>query len=435
MEGDTVKARVLSLAALTFACSLAAPASALDPITRDKIIELASYSDGYSYWWGHGRFRTDGSDAGSCSGSCPSCTHGGSHGGDCSGLVGKAWQVPAPSDLDHDDHPYSTVNFRNDTTHWDPIDRGAAIRGDAFVHNENGAGHTYIYEKGDPWGDHWSYECKGCSWGCVHDLRTANDTYIAIRRQALDEGPHVDAGFVAQWSDAEADPEGKASFRVCAGAPVRFWFELKNTGADAWVDLGDKAAGSGQAVRLATPGDLVDPFTGTTRISLNENANADVHADGADCNDAAGCSRTVFTKAGIAGNAPAKAGVYETAWQLVDEGRGSFGPTMSMAFSVIDCAEGAGGAGLGGEGGASGSTGGGSTGGGGARATGQGGAPSADGSSADTMNGSTCSVGSAGSARGSWGLAALAVAALAGALRRRGQPAWPTGRTGRSIGV
>jgi hypothetical protein len=49
------------------------------------------------------------------------------------------------------------------------------------VYNTNGAGHTFLYESGDGWGSMWAYECKGCSYGCVHNLRTATTTYHAIR--------------------------------------------------------------------------------------------------------------------------------------------------------------------------------------------------------------------------------------------------------------
>ena len=42
--------------------------------------------------------------------------------------------------------------------------------------------YTVIYEKGDVWGSPTVYECRGCSYGCVHDSRSFNSTYHAIRR-------------------------------------------------------------------------------------------------------------------------------------------------------------------------------------------------------------------------------------------------------------
>src|SRR5688500_10140110 len=54
---------------------------------RDLAMQRAEAGVGFSYWWGHGRFRPEGpssSNKGSCSGTCPNCSHSGSYGGDCS---------------------------------------------------------------------------------------------------------------------------------------------------------------------------------------------------------------------------------------------------------------------------------------------------------------------------------------------------------------
>jgi uncharacterized protein YraI len=153
---------------------------------RDGAIARAKSAMGFSYWWGHARFRPEGptsSTKGSCSGSCPSCSHGGSYGGDCSGLAGKVWEVPSSnSSLTVDSHPYSTASFVHDTSMWSTISRGSLKKADAMVYNESGHGHIFIYESGDGWGSMYAYECKGCSYGCVHDLRTASSSYKAIRR-------------------------------------------------------------------------------------------------------------------------------------------------------------------------------------------------------------------------------------------------------------
>lgn len=155
------------------------------PNPRDEAFVRAKAGVGFSYWWGHGRWLATGPTsptAGSCSGSCPSCTHSGSYGADCSGYVAKIWQVPSTnSDLSVDRHPYSTVNFDNDTTHWKVVSRGSVIGADALVYNTSGAGHVFLYEKGDGWGSMWAYEAKGCSYGIVHNLRTATSAYKAIR--------------------------------------------------------------------------------------------------------------------------------------------------------------------------------------------------------------------------------------------------------------
>jgi hypothetical protein len=153
-----------------------------------------------------------------------------------------------------------------------------------------------------------------------------------------EEGPPpLQAEFVAQGSDAAADPTAEAMFVVCDGAAVRFWFELRNTGAATWID--DGAAGAedwGHAVRLGVEADSPDPLVGTTRASVSTSSNAQVTPGGGDCNDAAGCQRTVFTLEGVA---PATAGVVTTTWRLVDEGRAWFGPGMWLSFRVEDCVD------------------------------------------------------------------------------------------------
>jgi len=157
------------------------------PSPRDVAFTRAKAGVGFSYWWGHGRWLPGGPTsptAGSCSGNCPSCTHSGGYGADCSGYVGKIWQVPSSnSDLTVDQHPYSTASFVGSSTLWKTVDRGSLIGADALVYNTNGAGHIFLYEKGDGWGSMWAYEAKGCSYGIVHNLRTATSAYKGIRHE------------------------------------------------------------------------------------------------------------------------------------------------------------------------------------------------------------------------------------------------------------
>jgi hypothetical protein len=151
-------------------------------------VARAKMSVGFSYWWGHGRWTTEaGAAPGSCSGGCPSCTHTGGFGADCSGMVAKAWLVPSGNwSFSSDSHPYSTLSFYTDETHWKAIPRAEIARGDAMVYRENDAGHVFIYEGGDPWGSHLAIECKGCASGCVRGYRTSGTLYKAIRRNATD---------------------------------------------------------------------------------------------------------------------------------------------------------------------------------------------------------------------------------------------------------
>ena len=68
------------------------------------------------------------------------------------------------------------------STHWHDVDRGALQPGDALVYNTNGEGHIFLYQSGDGWGSMYAYEAKGCSYGIVHDLRTASSAYHGIAR-------------------------------------------------------------------------------------------------------------------------------------------------------------------------------------------------------------------------------------------------------------
>ena len=147
---------------------------------RSQAIARAQKGVGFSYWWGHGGWSY-GSDTGSCSGDCPSCTHSGSYGADCSGYLAKVWVVPSTNNvLSSDSHPYSTWDFNGSNSQWWDVDRGSLVMGDALVYNDGSAGHTFVYESGDGWGAMNAYECKGCSYGCPYNNRTATTAYKGI---------------------------------------------------------------------------------------------------------------------------------------------------------------------------------------------------------------------------------------------------------------
>ncbi len=149
----------------------------------DDIFARAKLAVGYSYYWGHGSWRDDDTQLGSCSGTCPSCTHAGQYGADCSGFVAKAWQVPSASPITLDAHPFSTENFYYDQIYWKQIPRSTIAPADALVRRDSTSGHIALYESGsDPFGAVWLYEARGCATGVVHDLRTVDSSYIAIRR-------------------------------------------------------------------------------------------------------------------------------------------------------------------------------------------------------------------------------------------------------------
>jgi hypothetical protein len=153
---------------------------------RQEALERGKSIVGFSYYWGGAAWLSEGptsSTKGSCSGNCPSCTHSGKYGADCSGFVGKAWQVSgATGALSTNQHPVSTKTLVGSSSQWSSVSRGSVKPADAMVYNTNGAGHTFMYNSGDGWNSMYATECKGCSAGCVYGIRTASSAYQAIRR-------------------------------------------------------------------------------------------------------------------------------------------------------------------------------------------------------------------------------------------------------------
>lgn len=184
----------LTVLAVLFGLSATRPAAAApQPMTRDAIVALAKTVVGFSYWWGGGKWLPGAADKGKCipkgSNGCPDCSHTGAYGADCSGFVAKAWQIDKPTPLEQGYHPYSTWHFDNYSYWWDKIPKGQAQRADAYNYNKNGAGHIFLYDKGDPWGSVYAWECKGCSYGCVYNLRSVSSDYAVLRRKLISEAP------------------------------------------------------------------------------------------------------------------------------------------------------------------------------------------------------------------------------------------------------
>ena len=177
-------------------CWPVAAASAPPQMSRDEIVKLAKTVVGFSYWWGGSKWLPGSSSKGKCtpnagSGGCPKCSHSGSYGADCSGFVGKAWQVAVAKPLNVAYHPYATTHFTKNTTWWNKISRSSTKIADAFTYNTNGSGHIFLYEKGDVWGNVWAWECKGCKSGCVYNLRPASSNYGVRQRKLLKAAPPV----------------------------------------------------------------------------------------------------------------------------------------------------------------------------------------------------------------------------------------------------
>ncbi|MBI4699996.1 MAG: hypothetical protein HY744_02330 [Deltaproteobacteria bacterium] len=163
-------------------------AAAPPPMSRDDIICRAKSGVGFSYYWGGACWCANGCSpklscgAGSCSGSCPNCSHSGKYGADCSGFVTKVWQVPDAIAVTTCGHgPYVANSYRSSTSSWKVISRSSAEKGDAFASTH----HVLIFESGNPWGQMWTYEARGCSYGIVHNVRTCSNDYSAARRSNL----------------------------------------------------------------------------------------------------------------------------------------------------------------------------------------------------------------------------------------------------------
>lgn len=151
------------------------------PVTRDGAIQIGKAATGFSYWWGGAAFASGG-EHGACYGSCGNCSHRGRYGADCSGLIGKVWQLPPAMPMSANRHPYSTYHYKYQSNYWHGISRGNTSRADTLVYHSGGAGHIVLFESGSAWGSMWTYECRGCAYGCVHNVRTAGSAYVARRR-------------------------------------------------------------------------------------------------------------------------------------------------------------------------------------------------------------------------------------------------------------
>jgi uncharacterized protein YraI len=158
-------------------------------LSRNGIINISKAYVHYSYWWGGAAFPAPWNKPQSKpKGKCYSSTysgHAGSYGADCSGFVGKAWRIPSALPFTSNRHPYSTWHFYNQSSYWSHISRGSARRADAMVYNSSKGGHIMIFESGSPWGQAWTYESRGCSYGVVHNLRTIGSYYRARRRKGV----------------------------------------------------------------------------------------------------------------------------------------------------------------------------------------------------------------------------------------------------------
>ena len=149
-------------------------------VSTASFLSIGEAAVGFSYYYGGGNFA-EAANPGTCTGTCPSCSHSGSYGADCSGFVAKAWLLPAALPMDSNKHPYTSTNFTAATANWSIVSRSSLQAGDALAMS----GHVLMYEKDDPWGSFWAFEARGCSYGVVHNIRTAGSSFVGVRRSGI----------------------------------------------------------------------------------------------------------------------------------------------------------------------------------------------------------------------------------------------------------
>jgi hypothetical protein len=170
----------------TYLCPAAPPSQttgdgfASTVVSPASFLSIAQAAVGFSYYYGGGNFAAGG-NPGTCTGTCPSCSHSGAYGADCSGFVAKAWLLPEALPMDSNRHPYTSTQFTVTSASWSTISRSSMQAGDALATS----GHVMLYEKDDPWGSFWAFEARGCSYGVVHNIRTAGSGFVAVRRRGI----------------------------------------------------------------------------------------------------------------------------------------------------------------------------------------------------------------------------------------------------------
>lgn len=147
----------------------------------ESIISRARSGVGYSYHWGESSWRADGTNKGTCKDRKEDEIHG----ADCSGYLAKVWQVPRPSELEEEFHPYTSSAFSADSEDWKIVDTGAEPlrRGDAIWV----PGHVIMFDELLPKGQVMAFESANCKTGIVHRARSIGPKYRVARLRALAE--------------------------------------------------------------------------------------------------------------------------------------------------------------------------------------------------------------------------------------------------------
>jgi hypothetical protein len=201
-------------------------------MTRAQIAAIAQSAMGYSYFWGGDQWdpaskSNPGKCIPNCSGcGCPSCSHVGPWGADCSGLVGKAWQVPHAIPIKQHAHPYNTTSFLTQRTHWFGVKRSQLQRGDALTSSS----HIVLFDRKLSNGQMMVWECAGCSIGCKHRARSVSSNYVSIRRRNIDNQPpnkpakgwlnRASCDTIAGWAQDPNSPKKAVDVVLTFGGPL-----------------------------------------------------------------------------------------------------------------------------------------------------------------------------------------------------------------------
>jgi hypothetical protein len=162
-------------------------------MSPEEMIALARPAVGHGYHWYHGNWTLDGSNVGECTPIAPatgcgdsalpnahSCNYQGMVGADCSGFVAKVWQVPEPTPVEDDVHPYGTEAFgRESGGPWTDITEAEVKRGDAFV---KGGSHVVFVDRRIANGKYMIYHASGCTKGIVYQQWDPPVGFKPIRR-------------------------------------------------------------------------------------------------------------------------------------------------------------------------------------------------------------------------------------------------------------
>ena len=274
-------------------CLMVTPASAIRDMTVQEIINIAASGVGSPYVWG---------------GSTWSTTNRSWGGADCSGYVGKCWQVARDSAITEVYHPYSTFHFYNYNYYWSSVSRSATVRADAMVYNDGSAGHIVLFDSGDPWGSLLTYEAKGTAYGIVHAWRTCSSAYVTKRRQQIITPVTWGATYVNQSYPTTMN----------AGDTAIVWVEYKNTGTGAWTH-------SNTFLGTSSPQDRSSPFY------LSTNWTSPARPSDVDewqvLNGEVGRFTFII-------KAPATPGTYTEKYKLVQEGVAWFGSEVTWTITV-----------------------------------------------------------------------------------------------------